>query len=286
MAMIVKELLQVGQRALEVAGIYDAKVDAEQLLCYMLHVDKAGLFMIWSRMLDDSQCNTYFDLIDRRATRLPLQYITGIQEFMGYPFMVNEKVLIPRLDTEILAEAAMDYSSHFKKKVHLLDLCCGSGAIGISLDKICKNMKVTCCDISDDAIELARKNAKLLKSNVSFALGDLFEPFKKKLGNTRFDIIVSNPPYIESSIIPTLDKEVREYEPHLALDGGNDGLDFYRRIIEEAPNYLREHGMLLFEIGYDQGRAVEELAILRGPFVSVEIKKDHSGLDRVAICRS
>lgn len=286
MAMIVKELLQVGQKALEVAGIYDAKVDAELLLCYMLHVDKAGLFMIWARMLDDSQCNSYFDLIDQRSTRLPLQHITGVQEFMGYPFMVNEKVLIPRLDTEILAETAMDYSANFKKKVHLLDLCCGSGAIGISLDKICKNVKVTCSDISDDAVELAKKNAKQLKANVSFAIGDLFEPFKKKLGNTKFDLIVSNPPYIESEVIPTLEKEVREYEPHLALDGGRDGLDYYRRIIEEAPSYLRENGMVLFEIGHNQGKAIEELAILRGPYVSVEIKQDHSGLDRVAICRT
>jgi release factor glutamine methyltransferase len=286
MAMVVKELLQVGQRALEVAGVYEAKVDAEQLLCYLLNVDKAGLFMVWSKVMDDSQCNNYFDLIDRRATRLPLQHITGVQDFMGYTFQVNEKVLIPRLDTEILAETAMDYISYFKKKVHLLDLCCGSGAIGISLEKICNELRVTCSDVSDEAIDLAKKNAKRLRSKVSFVIGDLFEPFKKRFGNIRFDIIVSNPPYIESDVIPTLEKEVRVYEPHLALDGGTDGLDFYRRIIEEAPNYLRQGGILLLEIGHNQGKAVEDVAIRRGPFISVEIKKDYNGLDRVAICRT
>ncbi|QHI72035.1 peptide chain release factor N(5)-glutamine methyltransferase [Aminipila terrae] len=286
MAMIVKEMLQMGQRTLEGAGIYDAKVDAERLLCHMLNLDRGELFMIWSKTMEDSQCNRYFDLIDTRATRIPLQHITGVQQFMGYDFKVDKNVLIPRLDTELLTEAVMDYAGCFKGKITVLDLCCGSGAIGISLAKLCKNMKVVCSDISEEAIRLTKENARTLKANVTIKKGDLFEPFKGRLGNTKFDIIVSNPPYIESEIISTLDEEVRTHEPHLALDGGEDGMDFYRQILKEAPKHLGKGGMLFLEVGHNQGNIIADKLAHMGQYTDIEIRKDYNDFDRVVICKT
>lgn len=286
MAMIVKEMLQMGQRTLEGAGIYDAKVDAERLLCHMLNLDRGELFMIWSKTMEDSQCNRYFDLIDTRATRIPLQHITGVQQFMGYDFKVDKNVLIPRLDTELLTEAVMDYAGCFKGKITVLDLCCGSGAIGISLAKLCKNMKVVCSDISEEAIRLTKENARILKANVTIKKGDLFEPFKGRLGNTKFDIIVSNPPYIESQIISTLDEEVRTHEPHLALDGGEDGMDFYRQILKEAPKHLGKGGMLFLEVGHNQGNIIADKLAHMGQYTDIEIRKDYNDFDRVVICKT
>lgn len=286
MAMMVKEMLEMGQRTLEVAGVFDAKVDSEALLCYMLKIDRGELFMIWSKRMEDSQCNSYFELIDSRAKRIPLQHITGVQQFMGYDFKVDKNVLIPRLDTELLVETVMDYANLFKGKISVLDLCCGSGAIGISLSKLCKNMKVICSDISDDAIKLTKENTKALKGNVTIKKGDMFEPFRGRLGNTKFDIIVSNPPYIESEVITTLEEEVRVHEPHLALDGGDDGLEFYRRILREAPKHMNKGGMLFLEIGHNQGELLAEKLAHMGQYTNIEVKKDYNNFDRVIICKT
>lgn len=286
MAMIVKEILQIGQRNLEGAGIFDAKVDAESLLCYMLKIERCELFMIWSKTLEDGQCNSYFELIDARAARIPLQHITGLQQFMGYDFKVSEHVLIPRLDTELLVETVMDYAKCYKGKVSVLDLCCGSGAIGISLAKLCKNMKVVCSDISEDAIKLTRENAKSLKANITIKKGDMFDPFKGRISNTKFDVIVSNPPYIESEVISTLEEEVKSHEPHLALDGGDDGLDFYRQILREAPKHMHKGGMLFLEIGHNQGKIISEKLAHMGQYTDIEVKKDYNNFDRVVICKN
>lgn len=286
MAMMVKEMLELGQRTLEGAGIYDAKVDAERLLCYMLKLERGELFMIWSKIMGDGQCNRYFELLDVRVERHPLQHITGVQQFMGYDFKVDKNVLIPRLDTEILVEAVMDYAGYFKGKISVLDLCCGSGAIGISLAKLCKNMKIVCSDISDDAIKLTKKNAKSLKANITIKKGDMFDPFKGRLSNTKFDIIVCNPPYIESEVIPKLEEEVRMHEPLLALDGGDDGLDFYRQILKEAPKHINKGGMLFMEIGHNQGKVIEEKLAQMGQYTDIEVKKDYNEFDRVVICKT
>lgn len=286
MAMSVKEMLEMGQRNLEGAGIHDAKIDSEILLCHMLHLERGELFLIWSRVMDDSQCNVFFELIDKRATRLPLQHITGKQDFMGYEFNVDENVLIPRLDTEILVETVMEYAKLLKGKVSVLDLCCGSGAIGISLSKLCKNMKIVCSDVSDEAVKLTKENAKNLKSNVTVKKGDLFEPFNGRLGQGKFDIIVSNPPYIASEVIPTLEEEVRCHEPSLALDGGEDGMDFYRMILKEAPKHLNPGGMLFLEIGHDQGAVLTEKLAHMGQYTDIELKKDYNEFDRVIICKT
>lgn len=285
MAMVVKEMLEVGRRTLEGAGIYDAKVDAESLLCYMLNLERRELFMLWSKTMDDRQCDSFFELIDERASRKPLQHIIGTQEFMGLEFKVSENVLIPRQDTEVLVETVLEYEESFKGKTSVLDLCCGSGAIGVSLAKLSKNMKVTCSDISDFAINLTKENAKNLKASVNVKQGDMFEPFAGRLRNTKFDIIVSNPPYIETEVIDTLEKEVKDHEPMLALDGGADGLDFYRQIVENAPKHLNKGGMLFLEIGHNQGEALEKLLSEMGVYQDIQVKKDYADLDRVVICR-
>ncbi|QAT44042.1 peptide chain release factor N(5)-glutamine methyltransferase [Aminipila luticellarii] len=279
-------MLEMGQKTLEGAGIYDAKVDAERLLCHMLSLERGELFMIWSKRMEDGQCSRYFELIDARATRLPLQHITGVQQFMGYDFKIDKNVLIPRLDTELLAEAVMEYAEYFKGKIMLLDLCCGSGAIGISLSKLCKNMKIVCSDISEDAVRLTKENAKALKANITVKKGDLFEPFKGRLGNTKFDIIVSNPPYIETEVISTLEEEVRLHEPHLALDGGKDGMEFYRQILKEAPKYLNKGGMLFLEVGHNQGNILADKLAHMGQYTDIEVRKDYNEFDRVVICKT
>jgi release factor glutamine methyltransferase len=263
----------------------------------MLKKDKSWLFLHYGDELDDKICEEYFRLVDIRAGGMPLQYITGSQEFMGLPFRVNEKVLIPRQDTEILVEKALEILKARKETrggFRILDLCCGSGAIAVSLAYYLKKAKrkaaVLGSDISSDALEVAKENARIngVERQIRFAEGDLFGPFpknRKDRGRKQFDMIVCNPPYIPTGVLPTLMREVREHEPLLALDGGEDGLDFYRRILEEAWRYLVEEGVLLLEIGYDQGITVPLLAEEAGAYGPVEIIKDLAGKDRVAVIK-
>lgn len=281
MGMMVKEALDIARRNLSGAGIEESKVDAELLLCYMLNLDKSGLFMIWSKNLDDDQCDRYFALVDQRSTRKPLQHITGKQAFMGMEFIARENVLIPRPETELLVEEVIKYVESTGKKCSILDLCCGSGIIGISLDKLLKGAKVTCSDLSGDAVKLTEDNAKALKSSVNVLRGDLFQPFKGRLGNKKFDIIVSNPPYIESMVIDTLEPEVAAYEPRLALDGGASGLEIYKKIAAEAGEHLKKKGALFLEIGHNQGPALKEILEGTGIFAEVEVMKDYNGFDRM-----
>lgn len=283
--MMVRELINLGEKRLSGAGVKDAKVDAEQLFCYLMNVDKKGFFMMWSKDFDEDSCEEYFKLVDERAKRVPLQHIIGSQEFMGMEFEVSKDVLIPRQDTEILVEQALKELEKRKGSTKVLDLCSGTGAIGISISKLSTNAKVTCSDMSEAAVRLTEKNAKNLKASITVKQGDLFEPFKKAFGKTKFDMIVSNPPYIESAEILTLEPEVREHEPLSALDGGEDGLEFYKRILEEAGAYLRKSGSLILEIGYNQGKSVMDIAESLGQYEGMEIIKDYNGLDRVFFCR-
>jgi release factor glutamine methyltransferase len=294
MSLIIKELIQIGESALAKAGCMDPRIDAELIMMFMLKMDKQQLFIKSPTLLDEKSCEGYFKLIDIRAGGTPVQYITGEQEFMGITFKVNENVLIPRQDTETLVEEVIndikDLTS--KKKVprsgfQILDLCCGSGAIGVSLCKLVKDTKITAADISGKAVEVAKENAqnagvgKLMK----FVESDLFGSLRKGIRGVKFNIIVSNPPYIRHDIIPTLQREVAEHEPLLALDGWVDGLDFYRRIIAAAPDYLRPDGLLYLEIGHDQGRDVCALAEDSGRFEDVTVIRDLVGHDRVVKCR-
>ena len=294
MSLIIKELLQIGESALEKAGCMDPRIDAELIMLFMLKINKQQLFIKSPSLLDEKTCEAYFKLIDVRAGGTPVQYITGEQEFMGITFKVNENVLIPRQDTETLVEEVISEIKAMaaRNKVprggyQILDLCCGSGAIGVSICKLLKDVKVTAADISSKVITVAKENAqnagviKLMK----FVEGDLFNTMRKGIGGAKFHVIAANPPYIRREIIPTLQREIVEHEPLMALDGGEDGLDFYRRIITDATDYLRPEGLLFLEIGHDQGEAVCTLAKDSERFEDITIVRDLVGHDRVVKCR-
>ena len=270
--MTYRELFEYGKKQLEDAGIEEAALDARLLLEYICHTDRNALLVHGDSVRSNLEEQFYRMVIEKRAQRIPLQHITGQQEFMGLTFKVNEHVLIPRQDTEILVEEAMRYLSD---GMRILDICTGSGCILLSLLKCSNECEGLGVDISDDALAVARENAQNLGLETEFRHSDLLEKVEGK-----FDMIVSNPPYIETTVIDTLMPEVREHEPMLALDGREDGLYFYRRIVEQCTSYMTRGARLFFEIGYDQGEAVKDMMIHKG-FCEVEIIKDYAGLDRV-----
>ena len=291
MSLIMKELIQIGESALSKAGCMDPRIDAELIMMYLLKMDKQQLFIKSPALLDEKTCEGYFKLIDIRAGGTPVQYITGEQEFMGITFKVNENVLIPRQDTETLVEEIIKDYKDLSKIPHggwqFLDLCCGSGAIGVSLCKLMKEVKTTAADISGKALGVARENAQNagVTKQMKFVESDLFNAMKKGLGGTKYHMIASNPPYIRRDVIPALQREIVEHEPLLALDGGIDGLDFYRRIAAESPDYLKPDGLLYLEIGHDQAQDVCSLLEETGRFDDIAVVRDLVGHDRVVKCR-
>lgn len=288
MSIKLKELLSVGENRLKNAGVEDAKVDSELLLMHVLHYDKRKMFMNWSRFLEEDDCMDYFGLLDRRSAGEPTQYILGDQEFMGISFMVDSRVLIPRQDTEILVQQVLEYTREKRGALKVLDLCTGSGAIAISLAVKNPQLKITASDISEDALDVATSNAAgadVLK-RIDFAQSDLFAGFKSGFRGPKFDVIVSNPPYIKSAVLPTLQREIYEHEPMLALDGGADGLDCYRKIIEDAPKFMKKDGVLFLEIGHDQAEYIKQLIEVSGLYKDdVKVIRDLAGQDRVVIAR-
>ena len=293
MSLPLKELISIGAKQLRDAGVADAETDAKELYCFMQNMDRTALMLRWQEILQDNQCEAYFDLVEKRASRVPLQHITGRQEFMGLPFEVNDKVLIPRQDTETMVEDALElmekgtlrgqeYTDGLKKGGDVLDLCCGSGAIGISIAKMAKGVHVTCSDLSKEALEVAEKNAAHNGcKSVKFIESDMFAAFSGKLGKKKFNLIISNPPYIPPSVIRGLEPEVRDHEPMMALDGGEDGLDFYRIIAQQAPEHLKKGGVLMLEIGFDQKEAVKELLRETEQFEKIVGLTDLTGKDRI-----
>ncbi len=279
--MTYKALYEYGKKKLEEAGIEEASLDARLLLEYVCHTDRNELLVYGDKNRSEFEAQVYQMAVDRRAARIPLQHITGEQEFMGLRFRVNEHVLIPRQDTEILVEEAMRCLSD---GMRILDLCTGSGCILLSLLKYSNECEGIGIDISDKALLTARENASALQLDAVFLEGDLFAPLENyvssKTKDRLFDIVVSNPPYIETEEIKVLMPEVREHEPLLALDGGEDGLSFYRKIIQKAPEYMRKGAHLFLEIGCKQGEAVRALMQEAG-FSQIQILKDYAGLDRV-----
>lgn len=271
--MTLEQLLQKGIIQLEKANISEAKLDAMYLLEHVCQITRMEYLLDVKKSVSAEQEAQYEAFINRRAQHIPLQQLLGEQEFMGYRFFVNENVLIPRQDTEILVEEVAKLA--YGKRI--LDVCTGSGCILLSLEKLCEPEVAVGVDISQQALEVANINKQRLDSNAEFLHSDLFEKVKGT-----YDIIVSNPPYIASAVIPTLMEEVREHEPMLALDGGESGLDFYKKIVEQSVNYLNESGYLCFEIGYDQGKAVSGLMQKKG-FADCKVIKDLAGLDRVVI---
>ena len=275
--MTIRELFAESLIKLETAQVPNARNDLYLLLeatCDISHSD----FLLHPEMEVDSEKKVLFEkLLSERCKRVPLQYLLRETCFMGFSFLVNEHVLIPRPDTEVLVEAAQ---KSIRDGERILDLCTGSGCILISLLKLSKAAFGVGVDLSGKALEVAKENAnKLLgesEERYRFLEGDLFEP----IADERFDVLVSNPPYIESAVIESLEPEVKEYEPHMALDGSTDGLLFYRRIARKAPEVLAEGGRIFLEIGYNQAEAVTELLAAAG-FVQIEVIKDYAGLDRV-----
>lgn len=275
--MTLRQAYEEGIERLKEVGIEEAGLDAWYLLEYVTGINRATYFADSNQEMKDSHWATYQTLISERETRIPLQHLTGVQEFMGLEFRVNEHVLIPRQDTEILVETALE-KINTKKPLRVLDMCTGSGCILLSVlsygRKKCEITGVG-VDVSDKALQVAKENARNLQVDAEWIESDLFSGVSEK-----FDMILSNPPYIPSAVIKTLQPEVREHDPLLALDGKEDGLYFYRKIIEESRNYLQPGGWLIFEIGAEQGEAVSSYLKQNG-FVQVAVKKDLTGLDRV-----
>lgn len=272
--MTYQQTLKRGELFLQENEIADAKADAWLLLAMVCHIDRNFYYLHMQKEVQEEQKEAYETVLKKRAKHIPLQHITGEQEFMGLPFLVNSDVLIPRQDTEILVEEVLKKA---KPGMRILDLCTGSGCIIISILKNRPDIYGTASDISAAALRVAEKNAKMNQAVPVFVQGDLFEPIKGT-----FDIIVSNPPYIPTAEIERLMPEVKEHEPRLALDGNEDGLVFYKRIIKEGYSYLNPGGYLMFEIGYDQGKEVS-VQMEQAGYQGVKVIKDLAGLDRVVI---
>ena len=276
--MTVREILQYGKHALEDSRNEYAKYESRVLLEEVLGIKYLQMLVNPDASVSSEAENRYKEMLEKRRQHYPLQYILGYAHFMDYTFIVNEHVLIPRNDTEVLVEAVdqlLNSKAFESRSVSLLDLCCGSGCIGISLKLYHDNVNLALCDISKDALEVASRNLKKYQLDAALLESDLFTNVKEQ-----YSIIVCNPPYIERDVIPTLMPEVKDYEPMQALDGGVSGLDFYQAILADVHQYLNRDGYIFFEIGYNQGQAVSGLMKNAG-FCDVCVKKDYAGLDRV-----
>lgn len=277
MEILVRDIIKKAQNTLEAAGIVDSQVDSWLLAEFVFGITRAKYYADMQMTVDEKDAEKYNELVNQRAGHIPLQHLVGTQEFMGLTFKVNENVLIPRQDTELLVENVVDYLGNDERTV--LDMCTGSGCIAISVNRLAKGAMVTAVDISEKALEVSRENNRLNNANVTFMQSDLFTNVTGK-----YDIIVSNPPYIRTDEIPKLMEEVKLHEPVMALDGMEDGLYFYKKICGEASDYLNDNGKIFFEIGYDQGNEVSEL-LRQNRFCNIEVLKDLSGNDRVVIAR-
>ena len=296
--MTIGKLKEIGKKQLE--NLEDGKIKAHILLEFILNMSNSELVIYENKSVDEQDVNAYLQYLNEVKEGYPVQYITHNQAFMGLDFYVDENVLIPQPDTEILVEEAIrvinEKNTNITKEINkrekvidaqkinqeeynVLDLCTGSGAIAISIAKY-TNAKVYASDVSNEALNVARKNAKKHETNIEFINSDMFNNIAKN----DFDIIVSNPPYIEKSTIPLLDKEVQS-EPQIALDGGDDGLDFYRIISEQAYRFLKKDGSLMLEIAYNQKNSVSELLARNKHYSNIECIKDLAGNDRVIIAR-
>lgn len=270
------ELCREGCRVLQNAGIDDAKYDSLELLLFVFGMDKSRYFINADCQADSTKVSEYEEVIVRRASHIPLQHITGEAWFYGECFKISPAVLIPRQDTEILVDEALKYVDD---ESHVLDMCTGSGCILISLALKSRFKYGLGVDILSEALEIAGINARNLKArNVFWQQSNLFENINK---NHKFDVIVSNPPYIRTSQIENLSEEVRLHDPFIALDGNADGLYFYREITAKASEYLKDGGRLIYEIGWDQADDVKSI-MLEGGYKEIKIIKDLAGLDRVA----
>jgi release factor glutamine methyltransferase len=258
-------------------GIENPRLDAELIVAHVLGIDRTRVIIESLRPLEGAELSRLRELVKRRRSREPIAYLRGTREFYGLPFKVDPRVLIPRPDTEALVDTALTRTAHVSLSMRLLDLCTGSGCVAIAIAKQRPTGKITATDVSGDALAVARENAYRLGAyNVAFAQGDLFEAAPSH----RFDVITANPPYIASGEIPELMADVRDFEPRLALDGGADGLDFVRRILDGAPGRLEKDGVLAMEIGAGEADATRGLFAERG-WRDLEIARDYGKIERV-----
>ena len=320
--MKLKQLISLSKSYLQKSNIEDFNLKIKLLIEYVFDIKKEQIILNYDREIDEDKVLEFNNLLEKVKNGVPVQYIINKQEFMGLNFYVDENVLIPQPDTEILVEEVIKYCNiirnvnkttyekrenkckdkkqettkeenirnnlmiekikqdNINSKIKILDLCTGSGIIGISIYKYLENVEIYASDISKKALEIANKNAKNNDAKINFINSNMFENIKEK----NFDIIVSNPPYIESSVIKNLSKEVQN-EPRLALDGGEDGLDFYRIILKNASKYLNEDGALFLEIGYNQKEKLEELFNNSKLYKNIKCVKDLCGNDRVIIIK-
>ena len=272
--MTLREALSLGRDLLKEANIEEYETDAWLLLEAACGCTRNDLFLRGNEPLFKEKEELYKEYLEKRQKRIPVQHITGVQCFMGLDFFVTPDVLCPRLDTEVLVEEAL---KRIKPGSRILDMCTGSGCIILSLLHYAKECTGTAVDLSEKALAVARKNAKNLEKECTFIHSDLFENIQGK-----YDVIISNPPYIATKEIEALEPEVRIHEPMMALDGMEDGLFFYRKIVSASNEFLNPDGWLFFEIGYDQGKAVSDMMIEAG-YSGVQVIKDLAGLDRVVI---
>ena len=279
--MTIRETIRKGMIMLKNSNVTEPNIKARLIMQYVLNKPREYLLVYDKEILMLRQEVNYFKAIKKLCQGIPIQHMTHRQEFMKMTFYVDENVLIPRQDTEILVEEVIKIAKKINAK-KILDLCTGSGAIAISLAKYIENSEITAVDISSKALNIAKINSKNnnVENQITFIESDLY----KNLPKEKYDIIVSNPPYIKKEIIKKLDKEVQK-EPKLALDGGYDGLDFYRKIVSKADEYLKFHGYLCLEIGYDQKEEVEEIISKQEKYIDTYCKKDLCDNDRVIVTK-
>jgi release factor glutamine methyltransferase len=275
--------VEVGRAAsfLAARGVEKARLDAEVLLADVLGFDRVGLFAARRPGLDDRERRAFDALLARRARREPLQHVRGVQEFFSREFLVDRRVLVPRPETEILVEVALDLARPFRDAT-VLDLGCGSGVVAITIALELPCAAIFASDVSSDAVEVARENARRLNlaDRIELGCGDLLAAVRGR----RFDLVVSNPPYVPRVELERLAPEVRDYEPRIALDGGEDGLDFYRRLAPAVGDVLAEEGMVVMEIGHQQSNGAAEIFAAAG-FRVVRTERDLAGIERVLVVR-
>lgn len=286
--MNIKEFLLYATETLKNSDIETPALEAGVMLCHVLTCGRAYLYTHNDRVLRQDELEELEAFLQKRAANVPLQYLLGETEFMSLTFKVSPAVLIPRQDTEILAEKCIELlrdriklsneENSIIRSVKILDMCTGSGCIAVSIAHYCPESRVVACDVSRSALEVAKSNSERagVQNRLEFRCGDLFEVLD---GEERFELIVSNPPYIETETVSGLQTEVRDHEPYIALDGGADGLNFYRKIVAEAPKFLIRGGHLAFEIGYNQAESVSRL--MEKDFEEITVLKDLGGNDRV-----
>ena len=278
-------LLKEGIFILRKSGCPSFFLDAELILCHILNIKRIEIIRDRDKVLDENVVRDFLKLIEERKTGKPIQYITGHQEFMGIDLCVHDRVLIPRPDTEVLVEKVLELLKNIEKP-EIADVCTGSGAIAISLAYYLKDAFVYAADISLEAVTCCSQNIRKhkLEHRIKLLQGDLLEPLFEEGLEGKLDALVSNPPYISNRDMDSLPISVRCFEPHLALCGGREGLDFYIKILKDAARLLKKGGLLAFEIGYDQGHALKNIIEGHGVFRNIRIEKDLAGFDRIVYC--